>query len=385
MSLAERHLVGVWNPSYATDVMDVHRELLLEKVRAFRAGELDEENVYVWWGKVRSRNRWDPMPHLADVLALDEPLHSPVDPPEMHLYLTDYRSLYVANVYEITRDDVTKDETTHVPRYYIEKNLGVDCWFRLGDIRRLVADDTVRVVEELKALRNTRYHDRPVSLYGGMVELPLVVTRPDGERFFDEGEREALLENRFWVEFDAETAGIGAMERELRENLFGDSAWTALSPTTRTFVATAEMVFRAQRADATSDFQAVMGPLAKAIELEVNLRLRRALADAPDEVRYHNLDGRSVDLASHGHLAIGQLARVLQGDPARQRWLVDRVEHGRWFAGMLPRTLEALAKLRNPGSHSIRVGQDAAVHWRNQLLGVGCQGGLVELAMVRAR
>jgi hypothetical protein len=40
------------------------------------------------------------------------------------------------------------------------------------DIRRLVADDTPAVMEELKRLRNTRYHDRPVSLYGGMVDLP---------------------------------------------------------------------------------------------------------------------------------------------------------------------------------------------------------------------
>ena len=39
-----------------------------------------------------------------------------------------------------------------------------DFWFRLWDIRRLVAGDTAAVIEELKRLRNTRYHDRPVSL-----------------------------------------------------------------------------------------------------------------------------------------------------------------------------------------------------------------------------
>jgi len=36
------------------------------------------------------------------------------------------------------------------------------------------------VIEQLRQLRNVRYHDQRVSLYGGMVDLPLVVTRPDG-------------------------------------------------------------------------------------------------------------------------------------------------------------------------------------------------------------
>jgi hypothetical protein len=111
-------------------------------------------------------------------------------------------------------------------------------WFKLGDIRRIVADDTLQVVEELKKLRNVNYNDRPVSIYGGMVDLPLVVTRPDGARFFDPDDREALAGERLWVEFDAELgAGIAGMERELRENRFGPALWSALEPTARTFVA----------------------------------------------------------------------------------------------------------------------------------------------------
>ena len=37
------------------------------------------------------------------------------------------------------------------------------------------------MIAELKLLRNPEYHDRPVSLYGGMVDLPLIVVRPDGK------------------------------------------------------------------------------------------------------------------------------------------------------------------------------------------------------------
>ena len=58
------------------------------------------------------------------------------------------------------------------------------------------------MIEALGRLRNTRYHDRPVSLYGGMVELPLIVTRDDGARWF--ADRDLLTSGRLWAERDAD-------------------------------------------------------------------------------------------------------------------------------------------------------------------------------------
>ena len=42
-----RHLVGVWNPSYAADAMGATISLLLDNARAFRAREISEDDVYV--------------------------------------------------------------------------------------------------------------------------------------------------------------------------------------------------------------------------------------------------------------------------------------------------------------------------------------------------
>ena len=47
------------------------------------------------------------------------------------------------------------------------------------------AADALAVPEELRKLRVITYNDRPVSLCGGMVNLPLLVKRPDGTRFFE--------------------------------------------------------------------------------------------------------------------------------------------------------------------------------------------------------
>ena len=318
--MSDRHLLGVWNPSYAADAMDDHLRLLLANIDAHRAGTIPEEEVYVFWGKVRSSQRLEQLKHLPEILAMDGSL-DPDGERELHLYLTDYRSLYVGHVWEITADDVRADEGSHVPAYYTARELHCDCWFRLGDIRRLVLDDTVAVIAELRKLRNTHYDGRPVSLYGGMVDLPLIVTREDGERFFDPDVRERLLEGKYWAEADAARTGVGALERDLRENLFGAEAWNALDLTTRTFIATAEQVFRTHRADAGFDFTPVVVDLAKALELQANLVVRGGLAGIPAERRMVNVDGASREVGGGRPLTLGQLGRAL----AEERQLAQAV------------------------------------------------------------
>lgn len=365
--------------------MEAHLAVLQDHLRAWRDGRIVEDDAYVWWGKIRSENRQQGVPDakITALQALDAELEA--DPErELQLYLTDYRSLYVGQVDEVSWEDESAEDPGHVPGYYQKDGRLCDCWFRLRDLRRLVSDDTLAVIAELKLLRNTGYHDRPVSLYGGMVDLPLLVTRPDGKLFFDAAARAPLAAGQRWVEFDAEQAGAGAMQKELRENLFGDAAWAALDPVTRTFVATAEKVFRDHRNDESFDFQAVLGPLAKAVEAEVNARLRAALRKAPDEARLANLGDRTVDLREHPALSLGQLARAMGGEAKLNRFLAGTFTDP-WFANQLPAILDALAEARNPGAHNARVSRDVARQWRDRLLGVGCQGLLVELTRVRLK
>lgn len=381
-----RHLLTVWNPSYDADALQQHLEVLLRRMVALRAGAIeDADDVYVWWGKVRSSNRQQPLPHLPDVLALDPPPEPGADAPELHLYLTDYRSLYVAHVGEITQDDVLATDSTAVPAYYAERSLNVDCWFRLWDIRRLVLDDTPSVVRELAKLRNTRYNDRPVSIYGGMVDLPLIVTREDESRWFDVHTRDRMIGARFWAEYDAERSGAAAMQRELRENRFGNAAWEALDPAARGFIASAEEVFRRHRDDAAFDLHGVVTDLCNAVEVQVNLVLRAAMASAPDTIRYVNVDGRSLDLGRQGPLTLGQLSRVIGADEARNRHLKQRLREGEWFTASLPPILDELAALRNPAAHGAAIERAAAVALRNRLIGVGHIGQLLQLAQVQLR
>ena len=97
---SHRHMVAVWNPSYARSAMDEHLELLLDLVGRYDKDEISIEDVYVWWGKVRSPNRQQPLAHAGNVQAMAKAL-STDDCAETHLYLTDYRSLYVAELLAI--------------------------------------------------------------------------------------------------------------------------------------------------------------------------------------------------------------------------------------------------------------------------------------------
>lgn len=365
--------------------MEQHLELLLALARECDAKRVTPDDVYIWWGKVRSPNRQTAQAHLDDAKSVGDELEAETRT-ETQLYLTDYRSLYVAEVDEIQFGDLDATEARHVPEYYRREALSADYWFRVLDIRRLVTDDLNGVIDELKALRNVHYSDRPVSLYGGMVNLPLFVTRDDGRRFFDEAERDAITDGRLWVEFDAEVGtGIAAIERELRDNLFGERAWLGLETTARTFIATGEGTFRAHRADNGFDFGQVIVSFAKALEVQVNTLLRAACKALPDDARLANIDGTTVDLTKFRPLALGELAAAIGGERTLNEGLRAVLDNGAWFATSLPAVLDDFRPLRNDATHAKRVDRATAQHWRDRLLGVGCAGDFVELSKVRVK
>jgi hypothetical protein len=375
-----RHLVTVWNPSYAEDAMEQHLAVLLERARKAAKGQLTLDDRYVWWGKVRSQHRLQAQSHTDDILAIGEAIEADVnDAGEVQLYLTDYRSLYVADVSEIVAS-LDAEEREAAPSYYFNTKLDCDFWFMLADIRLLVADDLPGVIAELRALHNVHYHDKSVSLYGGMVDLPLVVTRPDGQRFFDAAERDAVTEGRLWAEWDAEQgSGVAAMERELRDNLLGERAWRGLEATTRRFLATGEKLFREHRGDPAFDFGPVIGAFAKALEVQCRTVLRRALAKAARDARLVNLNGQTVDLLEQQTLTLGQLNHALATEQKLGAALTLALNDRGWFSGQLSPILAAFTEVRNPGVHEARVDRATATHWRDRLLGVGSDGVFVRL------
>jgi len=383
-----RHLLTLWNPSYASDAMDEHLGVLLHWAGRFRRGEVEEDDIYVWWGRIRSPNRKGALPHADEIGALDAQIR---DGMETHLYLTDYRSLYVAHLGEITADNLpadTPEEMAHMPGYY--RSQFADFWFRLWDVRRLVGNDTPGVIEELKRLRNVRYHDRPVSLYGGMVELPLIVTREDEVSWFSD--KEVLTDGHLWAERESELKGeTERMARELRDNLLGPDVWAALEPATRTFLASAEAVFRARREDPGFDFSGPAVEYAKAVEAELNALLfpsmRRLLSGTTEAERTVRLDTGLLDLGKKvSPQSLGTILLMLEKKAAVTRTVRRAFVHDHvWILGELPHALRRIVELRNPAAHSGASTRDAVGLRRREILGIGLEGTIPRIARVKMR
>ncbi len=186
------------------------------------------------------------------------------------------------------------------------------------------------------------------------------------------------------MEFDAEHSGIGATERELREHSFGDDAWFQLDPATRTFVATAEKLYRDHKADISFDFSPVLIDIAKAFEVQTNILLRQALRGVPQRERMVNMDGKSVDTGTAGPYMLADLAHIIGDYREINDALKRKLASGaHWFCASLPAILRDLSAHRNPAAHSGRPDKELVRRVRNQALGVGCEGDLVKLAKVR--
>jgi hypothetical protein len=86
-----RHLVGVWNPSYGTDIMESHILVLRDCVREMRENSGDEDDVYVWWAKIRSARRLEADTHIDDILSIENDLGAEDDAAEQEVQLEDDR------------------------------------------------------------------------------------------------------------------------------------------------------------------------------------------------------------------------------------------------------------------------------------------------------
>lgn len=381
-----RHLLSVWNPSYADDAMDRHLEVLLRWAAREAQGEADDGEVYVWWAKLRSPNRDEPLAHKDEVLALQEQIESGV---ETHLYLTDYRSLYAGHLVEVTDRAVAEEpaERDHMPAYYSGRD--VDCWFRLADIRRLIAGDGPATNEELRSLLNVRYHRRPVSIYGGMIELPLVVERQDGATWFADAVE--LTGGRRWVVRDSELRGeTERLSAELRDNLLGPEIWEALHPTSRTFLTTGEAVFRSRRDDPGFDFSPTAVEYCKAIETELNAAIfpsvQPVMAGKPPAEREIRDGNRTIDLGrSVPRMTIGSVRHLLTQRAELTRAVAEALpkRDADWLTGTLPDELEPLLALRNPAAHDERITRARIAAWRQKILGIGCEGLLVRIVRIK--
>ena len=325
---------------------------------------------------MRSSHRRQPLKHLDTVLAIGRELRDDPDR-EGHLYLTDYRSLYVAHVDEIVAGDVWKPYRGHAPAYYDRLDLLCDFWYKLVDVRRLVADDSLAVISELKqSPRNVNYYDQPVSplrRHGG----PAADRRPRRWPAVLRGQASATR---------SPTSGSGwssmpraaAMAPWRRTSARTCSAtWSgccrprpgAPSPPRRRSSATIATMPRS-----TSVPSSPTSP--RHWRSSCNAILHAVLGDIPEAARRVNVDGATTVLGPGRHLTLGQFAHALTKEPALVAAL-ESAPPARRVVHRQPATYRQGAGRHTESpvmSTRERVGREVATGMRDKLVGVGLPG-----------
>lgn len=158
------HLLILYNPYYQRDVIQQHLSVLQEKSQ-------------VGSGKIRSKlNDQEKQDSLEEIYkAISEENF-------LQLFLTDYANLFVAKEYKVSKD-IDEGLIPSFPNYYKEKNLEVEDFFIISDLRELVREDFSLLRDQFLA-NFIAPNNHTYAIYGNNYVCPLPVRLKEERSYF---------------------------------------------------------------------------------------------------------------------------------------------------------------------------------------------------------
>lgn len=281
-----KNLLILYNPYYQANVIEAHLEVLkangavaFGKIRSklkdkFGANDLCEsaESLESLVNLLRDSGDSHNPNACGDLKDLGNPKNPKVlnDSSDsthsnfLQLFLTDYANLYVAKVV-----DIVKTATDRlIPRYYKEKNLNVECYFIISDLREIVRDNFAIIRDKYLAnLTTPHFENHTYALYGNSYVYPLQVAQKEKICYFLGNTKHFLTLFK--------SADFLAQKQILMDYTFGESYLYALHPDSFENLIFAELEFHANKGDKLYDFSGVILRYAKAFEQECYLLIRQ--------------------------------------------------------------------------------------------------------------
>lgn len=155
------HLLILYNPYYQKDVIQQHLSVLQEKSQ-------------VGFGKIQSKLNDQKKHH-----SLEEIYKATSEENFLQLFLTDYAILFAAKVIKVSKDI---DEGL-IPSYYKEKNLEVEDFFIISDLRELVREDFSLLRDQFLA-NFIAPNNHTYAIYGNNYVCPLPVRLKEERSYF---------------------------------------------------------------------------------------------------------------------------------------------------------------------------------------------------------
>lgn len=248
--IVKQNLLILYNPYYQQDVIKAHLEILLDKGQvAFGKVEskLKESSGEIELDKNQKLNN-ELLQEVCENISPSNPLQ---------LFLSDYANLFVAKVIKASKE---VDENI-VPKYYQEKNLKVEDYFLITDLRELVRENFTLLRDKFLA-NFTTANNHTYAIYGNNYIYPLVVKQKEEiNYFYDETNKYYLsvYKNQEYLK----------MQENFIQFIFGKRFFYALHPDSINNLILAELELQENLENPLYDFTSIIVKYSKTIEYEV--------------------------------------------------------------------------------------------------------------------
>ncbi|UCN00121.1 ATP-binding protein [Sulfurimonas sp. SWIR-19] len=358
-----QNLLILYNPYYKSDVIEQHLEIL-------------KNNGVVAFGKLRSKLRDYDHPNEEKLDTLYESV-SAENP--LQLFLTDYDSIYVANVIAVKSE---KTKIIKAPSYY--DTMDVEKWFIFDDLRLIIDKNFAQVRDSVLAnFKAVNYNNRTYAVYGNKYVYPMQVTMKEEINYFEKEDTNfKYYTNIFKTPLEITT------RQNLIEFTFGEDIFYALHPNTQDNIISAEIEFSQNKHNPLYDYSAVIMKYSKAIEAELHnffktlvaflIKQDATIANIPFSVQGmdRTVEDIALQKANYGTykflLKNHQIKSTIQHN-------IQKSNLKYFILSSIPYYINTIQNIRNESVHGNGATLDECKQIRKKLLGIGDSGFISEL------
>ena len=240
-----KNIIVLYNPYYQQDVIEQHLELL-------------KQNSVVAFGKVKSKLNDTQHPNEEQL----QNIYSEVSKETpLQLFLTDYNSIFVANVIAVKTEKTT---FVKAPNYY--DALDVEQWYIFDDLRLIVENDFQLIRDKVLAnFKAVNYNNRTYAVYGNPYVYPMQITMKEEINYFEkENQKFKYYNNIFKSEQELHT------KQSLIDFTYGSHTFYSFASNTQDNIIASEIEYLQNKHNPLYDFSSVVIKYSKAVELELH-------------------------------------------------------------------------------------------------------------------
>jgi hypothetical protein len=351
-----QNLLILYNPYYQKNVIKEHLEVLLE-------------NEEVAFGKLKSKLKVTSHPFEEK---LQELIQNVNEENYLQLFLTDYSSIYVAKVINVSTDDLS----AKAPAYY--KNHNVEAWFLIDDMYEIIRDEFESVRDKILANFTTpNYGNHTFALYGNNYVYPLIVEQKNEIDYFLNVE-DKLYKNIYKSEEYLKYKNI------LYEYVFGDLIYV-MHPRSLDNIISAEIEYQHYKKDLTYDFNSIVIKYSKVLELEIYLFLKRLFSKIYEEIKEIKYSVQGIEFCMNDFFThkpnLGTMRKLLKTPKIKSAIFNKFSDKNFTFFTLqkLPNFIKYFQDIRNESVHGKSACLGEVKNIRNKILGVKESSFLNEL------